>query len=676
MVLDPRFAFLSSYKKYRLELEEFDGQVYVAAILKKGMSHIFDKPDDAKFNLSSHIGVRDGSLVWGLSGFEADVSRYDIWINKYTNERYLRVILSGAGADEPSERKLNLDDRLDIVEYYDTESREFRRRLGLKPDLSKRSIVLCFDGTSNHFSNQNTNVVKLVELLKKDDPAQQMVYYQAGVGTYAPPGLMTSVGLHVAAKADEGVAWFLYQHVIDGYKYLMQTYQAGDQVSIFGFSRGAYTARALAEQVPFAYQIYERSTEVELPELEKTPGPRINGPGAIDVYAGFEDEKQSVKESARPENVDPERFKVAFCIPIQIAFLGVWDTVGSVGALQRKILPWIEYNPSVQYFRQALALDETRGNFIPSVWDHSRTKTDLEQSALEVWFKGGHADVGGGAEPTPAVDEHGQRVVDKNGQPERSRLLSNIPLRWMVDQCLKSSGVRILFDPDSMRRYRNVKILEQRRPGLTDDEIQELIAELDNFDVVQQPWIALEKSLFWWFLDCLPVPKLSQVDSIRSNPKTVRSPNMGGARFVNRQESTDPIRLHASVYSHIKSNPTYIPAAEWYNWPEDEWPDIEGGTMSSMLVVDDEETEDVRKRLRMGWRESKKGWLAKLHRVPWKVRVIFLASTSTILGVFLRIALHLLPPSIYDRLPVIGVSQILSRGGSMLRKDIGQFFSK
>ncbi|CAE6435917.1 unnamed protein product [Rhizoctonia solani] len=625
MVLDPRFAFLSSYRKYRLELDEIDGQIYIVAILKKGMGHIFDKPDDAKFNLSSHIGVRDGSLVWGLSGFEADVSSHDIWFNEHTKERFLRVKLSGLGPDEPSERKLNLDDRVDIVEYYDTESREFRRRLGLKPDLSKRSIVLCFDGTSNHFSNQNTNVVKMVELLKKDDPSQQMVYYQAcynvaGVGTYAPPGLMTSVGLHVAAKADEGVAWFLYQHVIDGYKYLMQTYQAGDQISIFGFSRGAYTARALAgmihsvgllpkdnmEQVPFAYQIYERSKEVEPPELGKTPGPRIDGPGAIDVYAGPQDEKQSVKESARPENVDPERFKIAFCIPIQITFLGVWDTVGSVGALKRKTLPWIEYNPSVQYFRQALALDETRGNFIPSVWDHSRTKTDLEQSALEVWFKGGHADVGGGAEPTPAVDKHNKRIYDEKGQPERSRLLSNISLRWMVDQCLKSSGVRILFDPDSMRRYRNVKILEQRRPGLTDDEIQELIAELDDFDVVQRPWIALEKSLFWWILDCLPVPKLSQIDSIRSNPKTVRSPNMGSARFVNRQKDTDPIRLHASVYSHIKSDPNYIPAAEWYNWPKGEWPDIEGGTMSSMLIEGDEETEDVRQRLIMGWRESKK----------------------------------------------------------------------
>ncbi|KAG8740401.1 hypothetical protein FRC11_000280, partial [Ceratobasidium sp. 423] len=217
MVLDPRLAFLSSYKKYKLNLEESsDGHVFVTAALKGGMGHIFDNPEDAKFNLSSNVGIRDDSLVWGLSGFETAVHDYSIWLNPNTNERFLRVTLPGTDTDteEPSdrERKLNLDERLDIVEYYDTGSREFRRRFGLKPERSNRSIILCFDGTSNHFSNQNTNVVQLVELLKKDDPAQQLVYYQAGVGTYAPPGLMTSVGLNIAAKADEGVAWYLYQH--------------------------------------------------------------------------------------------------------------------------------------------------------------------------------------------------------------------------------------------------------------------------------------------------------------------------------------------------------------------------------------------------------------------------------------------------------------------------------
>ncbi|KAF8681348.1 hypothetical protein RHS04_03685 [Rhizoctonia solani] len=109
-----------------------------------------------------------------------------------------------------------------------------------------RSIVLCFDGTSNHFSERNTNVVKLVELLSKNDPSTQMVYYQTGVGTYSHPGFWTGITEVIAKKADEAVAWYLYQHVIDGYRFIMESYREGDEISIFGFSRGAYTARALA----------------------------------------------------------------------------------------------------------------------------------------------------------------------------------------------------------------------------------------------------------------------------------------------------------------------------------------------------------------------------------------------------------------------------------------------
>ncbi|KAF8687041.1 hypothetical protein RHS03_10029, partial [Rhizoctonia solani] len=129
-----------------------------------------------------------------------------------------------------------------------------------------RSIVLCFDGTSNHFSERNTNVVKLVELLSKNDPSTQMVHISSanialqvthyawlgllsdntGVGTYSHPGFWTGITEVIAKKADEAVAWYLYQHVIDGYRFIMESYREGDEISIFGFSRGAYTARALA----------------------------------------------------------------------------------------------------------------------------------------------------------------------------------------------------------------------------------------------------------------------------------------------------------------------------------------------------------------------------------------------------------------------------------------------
>ncbi|CAE6498953.1 unnamed protein product [Rhizoctonia solani] len=628
-------AFLSSYEKYSLRLEvSSDDNVFIIADPDESSGYVFDDQEDARFSLSAHIGVVDKSLVWGLSGFQTSSSEFRIWNHTRTRERYLQVTLNASESNPKEEReerfrRLNLDDYLDIVEYYHADSVEFRHKLGLKPVSPERSIILCFDGTSNQFSNQNTNVVKLVELLKKDDPERQMVYYQAGVGTYAPPGLLTSMGLNAAAKADQGVAWFLYQHVIDGYKYLMETYRAGDQVCIFGFSRGAYTARALAEQVPFAYQIYEASEKGRLhPELETSEAVNANTPPA----------HQDVDESALPKNIDPERFKITFCIPIKIAFLGVWDTVGSVGAFRRKTLPWIEYNPSVQHFRQALALDENRGNFIPSVWDHSRTKSDEGQSALEVWFKGGHSDIGGGAPPS--------ETINKDYQPSRSPRLSNITLRWMVRQCLTCDGVRVFFDRDAIHRYRKAKILENHSPWATEselekrekkpellirspgvsvsellkrfpetkglgteleeleatyEELQGRIAELDDFDITHDTYKALDESRWWPILEYLPVPKLSQRESERSNPKTVWSPNMNAARTANRQKPTDLIRLHCSVYRHIKTdtNQTYKPAVEWYNWPKDEWPRIEEGIQRSQMSATDPDSEAVRARLTM-----------------------------------------------------------------------------
>ncbi|CEL53216.1 hypothetical protein RSOLAG1IB_06182 [Rhizoctonia solani AG-1 IB] len=252
--------------------------------------------------------------------------------------------------------------------------------------------------------------------------------------------------------------------------------------------------------------------------------------GAMSLEQNDNQERHSVDMSARPENVDPKCFKMVFCTPIEIKFLGVWDTVGSVGAFKRKTLPHIEYNASVKHFRQALALDETRGNFIPSVWDHSKTQLEQGgQSAVEVWFKGGHSDVGGGAplhssdrksplferlrpsydrfselslsiakkirclrrpadsrqlEPetfagdldppsptSPVVTDPLSLMpppplnLDSDDPPKRLPDLSNISFRWMINQCLSLPDVRVLFDPYAMHCYRRAKIIEERPSG-------------------------------------------------------------------------------------------------------------------------------------------------------------------------------------------------------------------
>jgi len=139
-----------------------------------------------------------------------------------------------------------------------------------------RTLVVCFDGTGEQFALDNSNVVEFVSLLKKDDPSQQLVYYQAGIGTYTVPQIVTPGLAKLRKLEDEAIAWNLDAHIMGGYEFLMQNYCANDKICIFGFSRGSYTARCLAgmihkvgllptcnrQQVPFAYKMYTRSDDL------------------------------------------------------------------------------------------------------------------------------------------------------------------------------------------------------------------------------------------------------------------------------------------------------------------------------------------------------------------------------------------------------------------------------
>ncbi|KAH9045010.1 hypothetical protein EDB84DRAFT_1634778 [Lactarius hengduanensis] len=335
-----------------------------------------------------------------------------------------------------------------------------------------RTLVLCFDGTANEFSERNTNVVKLYSILKKDSPKSQLCYYQesasstlrsAGIGTYFQPGVVSPLFRFAARTLDEMFAWYLSEHIMDGYKFLMQNYHEGDSVCIFGFSRGAYTARALAgmlhkvgllskdnhEQVSFAYKLYKSSSR--------------------------KDDKLAV------------RFKKSFSREVPIEFLGVWDTVASVGIVNGRMLPFVGTNSTIKWFRQALSLDERRAKFRPNLYhrtivdctpklsqtrppartfvtrraftfpmgprlrdtplDHHDNSphdqnhgnvsesVDAVKRVLEVWFAGSHSDVGGGL------------VKDT-----KEHALSNIPLRWMVREILKTN-CHIQFDEAALNQW-------------------------------------------------------------------------------------------------------------------------------------------------------------------------------------------------------------------------------
>jgi uncharacterized protein (DUF2235 family) len=257
-----------------------------------------------------------------------------------------------------------------------------------------RNIVLCLDGTSNHYAAVNTNVVKLYAMLDRTR-TDQLSYYQPGIGTIAPAAFWGRVRRWFVKQIDLATAWFLSNHVTDAYRFLMRYYQEGDRIYIFGFSRGAYTARAVAAMVHKVGLLTQGNEEL------------ISF--AWDMFSKQSDESIS------------EGFKKTFAREVPIYFLGLWDTVSSVGwAWDQKHLPYTQNNPSVQMVRHAVALDERRAYFIQNLW--GTEPKDVEQ----LWFPGVHCDVGG-------------------GYPENMSGLSANALKWMAE---KAEAAGLILDQE------------------------------------------------------------------------------------------------------------------------------------------------------------------------------------------------------------------------------------
>jgi uncharacterized protein (DUF2235 family) len=107
---------------------------------------------------------------------------------------------------------------------------------------------VCCDGTANEFKRDQTNVVKLFRALLKDS-AVQACYYHPGVGIMAAPGFVTKTGALIAEVAGLAFGYGLTNDICDAYIFICRTFDPGDKLYLFGFSRGAYTARALASML-------------------------------------------------------------------------------------------------------------------------------------------------------------------------------------------------------------------------------------------------------------------------------------------------------------------------------------------------------------------------------------------------------------------------------------------
>ncbi|KAF9474321.1 hypothetical protein BDN70DRAFT_322584 [Pholiota conissans] len=279
-----------------------------------------------------------------------------------------------------------------------------------------RTLVLFFDGTGDTDDKDISNVIALKNMLyPQQDPEKQLVFYQPGIGTYNPHFAGTNVEIPLVSEAsrtfDAAIAWSLEYHVVEGYEWIMKNYREGDKVCLFGFSRGAYTARALSAMI----------NKVGLLPLARKDQ-------VWPAFKSFEMKGEDTWNHSKAFRKENE------CKNIIIEFVGVWDTVNSVGVVRAKALPYTASNNSVRTFRHAVALDEHRARFRSNMWNPPKTdpkkqpypiKTDVDQ----VWFSGAHCDVGGGSVP--------------NGTRPN---LAHIALRWMVRECFKTKN-GMMFDP-------------------------------------------------------------------------------------------------------------------------------------------------------------------------------------------------------------------------------------
>ncbi|KAF8323207.1 hypothetical protein DL93DRAFT_654962 [Clavulina sp. PMI_390] len=232
-----------------------------------------------------------------------------------------------------------------------------------------RTLVLCFDGTSEYYSQWNSNIVHIFSLLRKDDPSQQLVYYQPGIGTYlVDVPVVGPVAQWIVKTLDRGLAFSLGGHVMSGYRFLMDNWLEGDRICLFGFSRGAYTARALAGML-FQIGLLPKGMEEEVPF----------------AYAIYRKQQASAQ------------YKRDFARTVNIEFIGVFDTVSAVGALIPRTLPFSSDNHITRTFRHALSLDEHRAAFQPQPWE--RTIDPPSTSG------GRDEESGGKAEPMPQLGQ-------------------------------------------------------------------------------------------------------------------------------------------------------------------------------------------------------------------------------------------------------------------------------
>ena len=287
------------------------------------------------------------------------------------------------------------------------------------PSLKKRIIVCCdgtwldSDGADPKTPSNVTRISRCLQPVGLDRatnlPTPQTIYYQAGVGTGA--GLYQKV---VGGATGEGLS----EHIREAYSFLCNNYANGDEIFILGFSRGAFTARSVASLVRAVGLLTNRGLTYFYPIFEDWENQGKSG-----WTTSFPEEPWPNRPALHTPEYQRKLLELELTEPdIPIKCVAVWDTVGALGIPMIAILPQppmaefsfvnTQVEPNIEYAFQALALDERRRTFSPTIWEKPDGQT-LPKVLKQCWFPGVHSDIGGSYTDTD---------------------LANLTLAWMISQ--------------------------------------------------------------------------------------------------------------------------------------------------------------------------------------------------------------------------------------------------
>ncbi len=290
--------------------------------------------------------------------------------------------------------------------------------------VAGRRLVVCLDGTWNSTANESeretgdkvlrpTNTLKICRSVLSSADRPQLTYYDIGVGSLARyPGLANRL-LYRSDKILGGAYGAGFEgNVEDALHFLVLNHESGDEVFIFGFSRGAATARAVTRFLEWSGGLPAKRDAYYLPLFFRH---YVESHGDANEFERFREQINRKRETnANPNN----RYPIIFH-PVNVRYLGVWDTVASLGSrfaatgaetseAGRTFHTGKAPSPCVRHARQALAVDEKRYDFRPEIW----TETRPDQTMQQRWFPGVHSNIGGG--------------LQTDG-------LANIALQWILE---------------------------------------------------------------------------------------------------------------------------------------------------------------------------------------------------------------------------------------------------